>query len=47
MGLRGRERVVREFAQERVIAETLAVYRELIPAADDRRESLSVGHHFE
>jgi len=31
MGQRGREMVVNEFSQERVIAETLNVYRELIP----------------
>lgn len=30
MGARGRERAVREFSQERVIEETLAVYREIL-----------------
>jgi glycosyltransferase involved in cell wall biosynthesis len=31
MGQRGRERVETEFSQQRVISETLAVYRELLP----------------
>lgn len=33
MGLRGRELVVREFAVERVVEETLGVYRALLPGA--------------
>jgi hypothetical protein len=30
MGARGRQRARQEFAQERIIAETITVYRELL-----------------
>jgi glycosyltransferase involved in cell wall biosynthesis len=34
MGSRGREMVLEEFTIERVVSETLAVYRGLIPSAE-------------